>query len=71
MKKGDLVKLAKWCKNGPVLMQVAGVGPTHIRAIFLDGPLAGKETHCSSSNLFTLEGYDEAMTRHDEKYKKP
>jgi hypothetical protein len=66
LKVGELVKLAKWCKNGPVLMQVTGIGFQHVSAIFLGGPRLGSIAEVSKGNLFTLDDYDEAMRKHYE-----
>ena len=67
MKVGELVKLAKWCKNGPALMQVTNTGFQHVSAIFLEGPKLGSIVEVSRGNLFTLNDYDEAMRRHYER----
>ena len=67
MKIGDLVKLAKWCKNGPALMQVVeSVGWGYVDALFLEGPKIGTITAVSCGNIFALEKYDEAMREHYE-----
>ena len=71
MKVGDLVKLARWCKNGPALMQVTEIDPLGswgmVRALFLQGPKIGAISKVSKGNVFTLEKYDEAMRRHYER----
>jgi hypothetical protein len=71
MKVGDLVKLAKWCKNGPELMQIMEINPLgwhgHVRALFLGGPEMGLIARVSKGNIFTLEKYDEAMREHYER----
>ena len=70
MQVGDLVKLAKWCKNGPELMQVMDIdGPGdygYVKALYLGGPKIGSISKVSKGNIFTLEKYDEAMRRHYE-----
>jgi hypothetical protein len=64
----DLVKLAKWCKNGPALMQVTNTSnPYYVQALFLGGPELGSIVNVSKGNIFTLEEYDEAMRRHYER----
>jgi hypothetical protein len=64
---GDLVKLAKWCKNGPELMQVTNISCRYyVEALFLGGPKLGSIVNVSTGNIFTLEGYDEAMRKHYE-----
>jgi len=64
---GELVKLAKWCKNGPELMQVRDVGFQHVKALFLGGPKLGSIVDVSKGNIFALEDYDEAMRKHYER----
>ena len=66
MQVGDLAKLAKWCKNGPELMQVVDIGYQHVRALFLGGPKIGSIVNVSKGNIFILEDYDEAMRKHYE-----
>ena len=67
MQAGDLVKLAKWCKNGPELMQVRDIGFQHVEALFLGGPRLGSIVDVSKGNIFALEDYDEAMRMHYER----
>ena len=70
MKVGDLVKLAKWCKNGPAIMQVMELGSGYdyfVDALFLEGPEIGTIVKAANGNIFALEKYDEAMKEHYEK----
>ncbi len=69
MKVGELVRLAKWCKNGPALMQVMKiVNSSHVEAMFLEGTNVGElSSYVLISNIFKLEDYDEAMRKHDER----
>ena len=71
MTAGDLVKLAKWCKNGPALMQVMEIDPLGhwgmVAALFLQGPAIGTMSMVTKGNIFTLEKYDEAMKKHYER----
>ena len=67
MQVGDLVRLAKWCRNGPVLMQVTSKEHSCIKATFLEGPKIGIVVKVSKSNIFILEVYDEAMKKHYER----
>ena len=71
MTAGDLVKLASWCKNGPVLMQVMEIDPLGhwgmVSALFLQGPAIGTMSMVTKGNIFTLEKYDEAMKKHYER----
>ena len=71
MTAGDLVKLAKWCKNGPALMQVMEIDPLGhwgmVSALFLQGPAIGTMSMVTKGNIFTLEKYDEAMKKHYER----
>ena len=68
MQVGDLVKLAKWCKNGPELMQVMEINAPgdygYVKALYLGGPEIGSTSKVSKGNIFTLEKYDEAMREH-------
>ena len=65
MKVGDLVKLAKWCKNGPALMQVMDITcKYYVRALFLGGPKIGAIVNVSTGNIFNLKDYDAAMRKH-------
>ena len=65
MKAGDLVKLAKWCKNGPALMHVTdATNRYYVKALFLEGQRTGSIATVSRGNIFTLEGYDAAMEKH-------
>ena len=68
---GDLVKLAKWCKNGPELMQVMEIDAPgdygFVKALYLGGPEIGSISKVSKGNIFTLEKYDEAMKEHYER----
>jgi len=69
LKVGDLVKLAKWCKNGPALMQVVEQGARNnffVDALFLEGPEIGTIVEVANGNIFALEKYDEAMKEHYE-----
>ena len=71
MKVGDLVKLARWCKNGPELMQVMEIDAPgdygYVKALYLGGPEIGSTSKVSKGNIFTLEKYDEAMREHYER----
>ena len=67
MRINDLVKLAKWCKNGPELMQIVDINYQYIVALFLGGPELGSIVNVSKGNVFALEKYDEAMRRHYER----
>ena len=71
MKIGDLAKLAKWCKNGPELMQIMDIDAPgdygYVMALFLGGPKIGLTVKVSKGNVFTLEKYDEAMRKHYER----
>ncbi len=68
MQVGDLVKLAKWCKNGPALMQVTNLSCRYyVEALFLQGPKLGSVANVSTGNIFTLEDYDAAMKKHYER----
>ena len=71
MQVGDLAKLAKWCKNGPELMQVMEIDAPgdygFVRALYLGGPEIGSTSKVSKGNIFALEDYDEAMKRHYER----
>ena len=71
MQVGDLVRLAKWCKNGPELMQVMEIDALgdygFVRALYLGGPEIGSISKVSKGNIFTLEKYDEAMREHYER----
>ena len=67
MQIGDLVKLARWCHNGPELMQVMDIGGRYVEALFLGGPKLGSIVNVSKGNIFTLEKYDEAMREHYER----
>lgn len=69
MKVGELVKLAKWCKNGPALMHVVEIiDSSHIAAMYLEGSKVGEMApYVSVSNLFAVEDYDEAMRKHYER----
>ena len=64
MKVGDLVMLAKWCKNGPELMQVMRMERYRVHALFLRGPKAGTMCEAIPSNVFLLSEYDKAMEKH-------
>ena len=68
MQVGDLAKLAKWCKNGPELMQILEIDPLghygYVRALYLGGPEIGSTSKVSKGNIFTLEKYDEAMRKY-------
>lgn len=70
MEVGDLVRLAKWCKNGPALMQVMEIDPLgsygYMNALFLEGPEMGLAVKVIKGNIFTIEKYDEAMREHYE-----
>ena len=61
---GDLVMLAKWCKNGPELMQVMSMKNDRVDALFLRGPKAGTMCKATRYNVFLLSEYDKAMERH-------
>ena len=65
MKTGELVKLAKWCKNGSSLMQIIEIKHDFIKAMFLTGPKTGKTSEVFKGNLFSLDDYDGAMEKHD------
>ena len=69
MKVGELVKLAKWCQNGPALMQVTKVvNSDHIEAMFLEGFHVGEiAPYVLTSNIFKLEDYDKAMRLYDKR----
>lgn len=71
MKIGDLVKLAKWCKNGPALMQVMDIDRPgdygYANVIFLEGPKMGLTVKATKGNIFSIEEYDEAMRKHCER----
>ena len=64
MQVGELVKLAKWCSNGPALMQVIETGGLYIMAIYLEGPRTGEISNVAPENLFSLHVYDEEMKKH-------
>ena len=68
MQVGDLVKLAKWCKNGPALMQVLEIDRPgdygYVMALYLGGPKLGTTVKVSKGNVFAFEKYDEAMRSH-------
>lgn len=64
MQAGDLVMLAKWCKNGPELMQVMRMERYRVHALFLRGPKAGTMCEAIPSNVFLLSEYDDAMREH-------
>ena len=70
MKVGELVRLAKWCQNGPAFMQVTKVvNSSHVEAMFLEGPHVGEiAPYVLTSNIFKLEDYNKAMKLHDECY---
>jgi len=67
---GELVKLAKWCKNGPALMQVMEVDPLGhsgmVSALFLQGPAIGTMSMVAKGNIFSIEKYEGAMRKHYE-----
>ena len=69
MEVGDVVKLAKWCKNGPALMHVLEIKYSFIKAMYLSGERCGTITDVSKGNAYTLEKYDEAMEKHDARYR--
>lgn len=67
MKVGDLVKLAKWCKNGPELMHIIGIeSRDRVKALYLGGSKLGSIATVYTGNIFALEDYDEAMRKHYE-----
>jgi hypothetical protein len=71
MKIGDLAKLAKWCKNGPALMQIMDIDRPgdygYVMALYLGGPNIGSTVKVSKGNIFAIEKYDEAMRKHYER----
>jgi hypothetical protein len=68
MQVGDLVRLAKWCKNGPALMQIIEIEPLGswgmVNALFLQGPEIGSIAKVTKGNIFSIEEYEGAMKKH-------